>query len=233
MTYLLQKICQNFFLTRILEFLKNVDFCSEFLGFFSVFFSNVLGIFSKWVTSTLQKFKHFRHITQIFSPSAKISKNTRRGVWGIFSGGFYWQGVPKNATKFVCWENKKIEHENKNKIWLFFLEKIFLKFWKIIFFLKIPKDLKILNYTDDRYVNGGVRFDNDVIEEGTASGAASGGVGTPKKIAGFRRRQSGYGIAISRWELVLKYLKIRFLLKIWVQEAVFSNLEFLDKSLSR
>ncbi|CAD54123.1 Calmodulin-binding domain-containing protein [Caenorhabditis elegans] len=53
------------------------------------------------------------------------------------------------------------------------------------------------NKNDDRYVNGGVRFDNDVIEEGTASGAASGGVGTPKKIAGFRRRQSGYGIAIS------------------------------------
>ncbi|ULT92842.1 hypothetical protein L5515_009939 [Caenorhabditis briggsae] len=49
---------------------------------------------------------------------------------------------------------------------------------------------------DDRYVNGGVRFDNDAIEEGSASGATTG-LQTPRKIAGFRRRQSGYGIAIS------------------------------------
>ncbi|ULT92844.1 hypothetical protein L3Y34_010140 [Caenorhabditis briggsae] len=48
----------------------------------------------------------------------------------------------------------------------------------------------------DRYVNGGVRFDNDAIEEGSASGATTG-LQTPRKIAGFRRRQSGYGIAIS------------------------------------
>ncbi|EGT49223.1 hypothetical protein CAEBREN_12626 [Caenorhabditis brenneri] len=49
---------------------------------------------------------------------------------------------------------------------------------------------------DDRYVNGGVRFDNDAIEEGAVAGS-NGGLQTPRKIAGFRRRQSGYGIAIS------------------------------------
>uniref|UniRef100_A0A8R1HLS8 CaMBD domain-containing protein n=1 Tax=Caenorhabditis japonica TaxID=281687 RepID=A0A8R1HLS8_CAEJA len=48
----------------------------------------------------------------------------------------------------------------------------------------------------DRYVNGAVRFDNEVIEEGTA-GSIGGNLQTPRKIAGLRRRQSGYGITIS------------------------------------
>ncbi|CAI2352538.1 unnamed protein product [Caenorhabditis sp. 36 PRJEB53466] len=73
------------------------------------------------------------------------------------------------------------------------------KFQQIVFGLCFDSDAKILIEEDDRYANGAVRFDNDVIEEGptTASGAGSTGGLTPRKMPAFRRRQSGYGIAIS------------------------------------
>ncbi|PIC30998.1 hypothetical protein B9Z55_022057 [Caenorhabditis nigoni] len=72
-----------------------------------------------------------------------------------------------------------------------------IKLQALIFGFCFNSEAKILIEEDDRYVNGGVRFDNDAIEEGSASGATTG-LQTPRKIAGFRRRQSGYGIAISR-----------------------------------
>ncbi|CAB3397052.1 unnamed protein product [Caenorhabditis bovis] len=51
-------------------------------------------------------------------------------------------------------------------------------------------DAKILLDEDERYVNGGIRFDSDALEEGDNAQS-------PCKVPGIRRRQSGYGIAIS------------------------------------